>query len=51
MQNFSNSTKDEIDAFYKKYQIIKKFKSIKKISQLDLALKIGIKSVAFLFQL
>jgi len=46
--NFSNSTDDEIQNFYK--QISKKVKLLRKeknIKQLDLALEIGIKSVAF----
>jgi len=46
--DFSNSTKDEIDIFYKsiseKVHILRKQKNI---TQLDLALDIGIKSVAF----
>lgn len=47
-KDFSNSNKNEIDKFYE--EISKKIKAKrleKKISQLDLALEIGIKSVAF----
>lgn len=46
--NFSNSTKDEINIFYKKIsQNVKKHRKLQNITQLDLALDIGIKSVAF----
>jgi len=46
--NFSNSTENEISAFYKKVsQNIKRHRELKNITQLDLALDIGIKSVAF----
>ncbi|ALV23927.1 transcriptional regulator, XRE family [Campylobacter iguaniorum] len=47
-KEFSNTTDDEILEFYK--QISSKIRTIReerKISQLDLALEIGIKSVAF----
>lgn len=47
-KEFSNTTDDEILEFYK--QISSKIRAIReerKISQLDLALEIGIKSVAF----
>jgi len=46
--NFSNSTDNEINEFYKRTsQRVKFFRESKKITQLDLALEIGIKSVAF----
>lgn len=45
---FSNSDKNEIDDFYKNIsQNVKTARKKKKVSQLDLALEIGIKSVAF----
>lgn len=48
MKEFSNISDDEILAFYKKVsQNIQKLRQERKISQLDLALEIGIKSVAF----
>jgi len=46
--NFSNSSNDEIELFYKKISSrIKKLREEKNLTQLDLALDIGIKSVAF----
>lgn len=46
--NFSNSTQEEIDNFYIKISTnVKKLRESKNITQLDLALEIGIKSVAF----
>lgn len=46
--DFSNSSVDEISVFYKKIsQNVKYYRELKKITQLDLALDIGIKSVAF----
>lgn len=46
--NFSNSTDDEIKEFYSSIsQKIKSLRESKNITQLDLALEIGIKSVAF----
>ncbi|EFB0825792.1 helix-turn-helix transcriptional regulator, partial [Campylobacter coli] len=46
--DFSNSSEKEILNFYKKVSSnIRKFREQKGISQLELALDIGIKSVAF----
>ena len=46
--DFSNSTEEEIDHFYKGISSkVKYFRKNKNITQLDLALDIGIKSVAF----
>jgi putative transcriptional regulator len=46
--NFSNSTQEEIDNFYKNISAnVKRLRESKNITQLDLALEIGIKSVAF----
>jgi transcriptional regulator with XRE-family HTH domain len=46
--NFSNSTEEEIKKFYKDIsKKVKSFRESKNITQLDLALDIGIKSVAF----
>lgn len=46
--DFSNSSEEEIKDFYKTIsQNIKYFRLEKKMTQLDLALDIGIKSVAF----
>lgn len=46
--NYSNSSDEEIKNFYKKISTnIKQFRKMRQISQLDLALEIGIKSVAF----
>ncbi len=46
--NFSNSTEEEIKKFYKDIsKKVKFFRESKNITQLDLALDIGIKSVAF----
>ncbi|NOX16053.1 MAG: helix-turn-helix transcriptional regulator [Epsilonproteobacteria bacterium] len=46
--NFSNSSKEEIFEFHKKIsKNVKYFRNNKKLTQLDLALDIGIKSVAF----
>ena len=46
--DFSNLDKEEIDKFYKNLSMnIKSLRNEKKITQLDLALEIGIKSVAF----
>lgn len=46
--NFSNSTQEEIDNFYKNISTnVKNLRESKNITQLDLALEIGIKSVAF----
>lgn len=48
MEKFSNANGDEILDFYKKVsQNVRKFREARQISQLDLALEIGIKSVAF----
>ena len=48
MEKFSNANDDEILDFYKKVsQNVRKFREARQISQLDLALEIGIKSVAF----
>jgi putative transcriptional regulator len=47
-EDFANSSKGEIDEFYKTIsQKIRYFRESKNITQLDLALDIGIKSVAF----
>lgn len=47
-ENFSNSSEEEILQFHKKLSAkIREFREQKGISQLDLALDIGIKSVAF----
>lgn len=46
--DFSNSNKEEINNFYKSIgNKIKKLREERGITQLDLALEIGIKSVAF----
>ena len=46
--DFSNSSKDEIDLFYKNIsKIVRETRESNSITQLDLALDIGIKSVAF----
>ncbi len=46
--NFSNSTEEEIKYFYENIsKKVKNFRKSKNITQLDLALDIGIKSVAF----
>lgn len=46
--DFSNSSEDEIKLFYKTIsQKIRHLREEKNITQLDLALEIGIKSVAF----
>ncbi len=46
--NFGNSSKKEILEFHKKIsKNVKYFRNNKKLAQLDLALDIGIKSVAF----
>jgi len=46
--DFSNSTEDEIKSFYKNIsKNVRQFREGKNITQLDLALDIGIKSVAF----
>ncbi|TLD84068.1 XRE family transcriptional regulator [Helicobacter sp. MIT 11-5569] len=46
--NFCNTTKDEIACFYKHIsKSVREIRESKGISQLDLALEIGIKSVAF----
>ena len=49
MENdFSNTIDNEIDEFYKKIsKNVKFFRNDKNVTQLDLALDIGIKSVAF----
>ncbi|MBK1972484.1 helix-turn-helix transcriptional regulator [Campylobacter sp. TTU-622] len=47
-ENFSNASEEEILNFYKKISSnIRKLREEKGISQLELALDIGIKSVAF----
>ncbi|MBS4068237.1 MAG: helix-turn-helix transcriptional regulator [Sulfurimonas sp.] len=47
-ENFANSSRDEIEQFYKIVsQKVRYFRESKNITQLDLALDIGIKSVAF----
>ncbi len=46
--DFSNMSEDEIKQFYKNIsEKVKHFRQIKNVTQLDLALDIGIKSVAF----
>lgn len=46
--DFANSSKEEIEKFYKSIsKKVKYFREKKNITQLDLALDIGIKSVAF----
>jgi len=46
--DFSNSTENEIKKFYKKIsQRVRYHREMRYITQLDLALDIGIKSVAF----
>ncbi|MEA2017028.1 MAG: helix-turn-helix transcriptional regulator [Campylobacterota bacterium] len=46
--DFSNSTEEEITNFYKSVSLkVKYFREQKNITQLNLALDIGIKSVAF----
>ncbi len=46
--NYSNCTDEEIDIFYKKISSnVSKIRKQKGFSQLELALEIGIKSVAF----
>lgn len=46
--DFSNASKNEIEQFYKAIsQKVRYFRENKNITQLDLALDIGIKSVAF----
>jgi len=46
--DFSNSTEDEIKHFYENIsKNVRYFRESKNITQLDLALDIGIKSVAF----
>ena len=46
--NFSNSSDEEIQIFYKKISNnVKKYRKNSDIKQLDLALEIGIKPVAF----
>lgn len=47
-ENFSNASKKEIDDFYTKVSArVRELREQRGISQLDLALEIGIKSVAF----
>ena len=47
-ENFSNTTDEEIKKFYQNIsQKVKFYRESKNITQLDLALDIGIKSVAF----
>ncbi len=47
-EKFSNATENEILEFHKKVaQNVRKFRENAGVSQLDLALEIGIKSVAF----
>lgn len=47
-ENFSNISNEEILELYKNIsQNVKKLRESKKITQLDLALELGIKSVAF----
>ena len=47
-KEFSNANEKEIAEFYKKVsQNVRNLRESKEISQLDLALEIGIKSVAF----
>ncbi|EQB40688.1 hypothetical protein M947_00115 [Sulfurimonas hongkongensis] len=46
--DFSNASKDEILEFYKSISLkVRYFRENKNMTQLDLALEIGIKSVAF----
>lgn len=46
--DFSNSSDEEIQYFYRNISAkVKHFRKLKNITQLDLALDIGIKSVAF----
>ena len=46
--DFSNATNEEIEDFYRRISIkIRKIREERNITQLDLALEIGIKSVAF----
>lgn len=46
--DFANSSSEEIEEFYRNIsQKVKHFREEKNITQLDLALDIGIKSVAF----
>jgi len=46
--DFSNSSEDEVKYFYKNIsKRVRYFREDRKITQLDLALDIGIKSVAF----
>ncbi len=46
--DFSNASKDEIEEYYKSIsQKVRYFRENKNMTQLDLALDIGIKSVAF----
>lgn len=46
--DFSNSSKEEVQEFYKQIsENVKKYRTEEGITQLDLALEIGIKSVAF----
>lgn len=45
---FSNITKEEIDIFYQTISMnVRRLREQKGVSQLDLALEIGIKSIAF----
>lgn len=47
-KDFANSSKNEIEQFYKTIsQKVRYFRESRNITQLDLALDIGIKSVAF----
>lgn len=47
-KDFANYTREEIEEFYKNIsQKVRYFRESKDITQLDLALDIGIKSVAF----
>jgi putative transcriptional regulator len=46
--DFSNASKDEIEEYYKSISLkVRYFRENKNMTQLDLALDIGIKSVAF----
>lgn len=46
--NFSNASEEEIKNFYKKIsENVKYYREQKKMTQLEMALEIGIKSVAF----
>ena len=50
--DFSNANEDEIKYFYKSIsKKVRFFRESQNITQFDLALDIGIKSVAFLFKL